>query len=98
MDINQQVIRSISGMLDAFDQKKFTEEEIIACENAIETMNLVKNLKTPIVQGKCKVYDIETDSIHDLVSIDFESSRVVMKSKDYGSTSNTWDKVRIIQI
>lgn len=98
MKINERVINAIQALLDVYEYGGQTEGENIACEEARNVLQLVKNLTMPLVVGRCKVYDIETDSLHDLVSIDFDNSRVVMENKDYGHTSNTWDKVRLIQI
>jgi hypothetical protein len=44
-----------------------------------------------------KAYDIETKSYHKVVSVDYDNNRVVLESPEYGRTSNTIDKVRLIQ-
>lgn len=43
-----------------------------------------------------KVIDLETNSIHNVVSIDYDNNEIIMESKDYGRTRNTIDKVRIL--
>ena len=40
-----------------------------------------------------KVYDLETDSLHDLTQINYKENYVVMYSPEYGFTRNTLDKV-----
>ena len=40
-----------------------------------------------------KVYDIETDSLHDLTQINYEENYVVMYNPECGFTRNTLDKV-----
>lgn len=41
-----------------------------------------------------KVLDLETNSIHNAVMIDYDEGFVVMESKEYGRTRNTIDKVK----
>ena len=98
MEINERVLNSIQELLDAFEHEGQTDVQCFACEEAKEVLQLVRNLKTPIVKGKCKVYDIESNTLHNLVEIDFENSIVVMENEEYGHTSNTLDKIRLIQI
>lgn len=43
-----------------------------------------------------KVLDLETKTYHNVVSIDFDTNIVIMESPEYGRTSNTLDKVRLI--
>lgn len=44
-----------------------------------------------------KAYDIETKSYHKVISLDYDTNKVVLESPEYGRTSNTIDKVRLIQ-
>lgn len=57
----------------------------------IKEESIVKN------KSKLKVYDIETNSIHDFVRFGDENM-VVMYSPECGHTTNTLDKVRIITL
>jgi len=43
-----------------------------------------------------KIRDKETDTIHDAVSIDFKNEIVVMKSAQYGYTSQMLDLVEFM--
>lgn len=43
-----------------------------------------------------KVLDLETKTYHTVVSIDYDTNKIVMESPEYGRTSNTLDKVRLI--
>ena len=43
-----------------------------------------------------KAVDLETNTLHNVVSIDYDSNTVVMVSERYGRTSNTLDKVRLL--
>ena len=44
-----------------------------------------------------KAFDIETKSYHKVISLDYDTNKVVLESPEYGRTSNTIDKVRLIQ-
>lgn len=44
-----------------------------------------------------KAYDIETKSYHKVISLDYDTNKVILESPEYGRTSNTIDKVRLIQ-
>lgn len=44
-----------------------------------------------------KVLDLETETIHDLISFDRDKGYVVMESLEYGRTRNSIDKVRIFE-
>ena len=43
-----------------------------------------------------KAIDLETNTLHNVVSIDYDSNTVVMESERYGRTRNTLDKVRLL--
>ena len=98
MTINERVANAIQELLELYEQEDRTEEQDCVFEEAKDVLQLIRNLTTPIVTGKCKVYDIESNTLHNLVGIDVENSRVVMEHEEYGHTSNTLDKVRLIQI
>ena len=98
MTINERVINAIQELLNVYEHEERTEEQECVFEEAKDVLQLVRNLKTPIVTGKCKVYDIESNTLHNLVGIDVENSRVIMENEEYGHTSNTLDRVRLIQI
>jgi len=42
-----------------------------------------------------KAVDIQTNTVHDVISIDYDTNRVVLQSKEYGRTSQTIDNVRL---
>ena len=43
-----------------------------------------------------RAIDLETNTLHNVVSIDYDSNTIVMESERYGITSNTLDKVRLL--
>lgn len=42
-----------------------------------------------------KATDLETNSLHKVVSIDYDNNIVILQSKEYGRTRQTIDKVRL---
>lgn len=45
-------------------------------------------------ENQVKVLDLETNTIHNAVMIDYDAGYVVMESDEYGRTRNTFDKVK----
>lgn len=43
---------------------------------------------------KIKVLDVDTNSIHDAVMVDYDDNIVIMESQEYGRTRNSIDKVK----
>lgn len=87
----------ITKLLDAHNSNEIDSRDEWYREMVYFRDDVVKKLNIHDVVGRLKVYDIETDTVHDFVGIDNEN-RVVMNNEQYGSTSNTLDKVRFIQL
>ena len=43
-----------------------------------------------------RVHDTESNTFHEFTGVSVEAKRIVMKSKEYGHTSNTYDQVEIL--
>lgn len=90
------VLRNKSVRVAVFDSNNYSKDiplnEYVLLEDALKAVEDALNIQHDTI----KVLDLQTNSLHDLVSVDFDEGHVVMESKQYGRTSNKITAVKFI--